>query len=110
MAGIGQDGMDLEELLQYAEFEYSDDMEFPVRARVHEDDWARVDWRGPAAELRLRATYLPARQALEDTRVLLQEPGFHRATGVQPVGTDPVGSASLSFFGSNSLHISNALY
>ena len=97
----GVDGVDVGELLRYEEFDYMEGIEHPVRARAHADDWARVDWRGPAAELRLRATYLPARQALEDTRVLLQEPGFHRATGVQPVGTDPVGSASLLFYDFN---------
>ena len=97
MAHIGDDVLDFEELFQHPEFEYVEGVAHPVRAHVHADDWARVDWRGPAAELRLRATYLPARQALEDTRVLLQEPGFHRATGVQPAGTDPVGSAFFCF-------------
>ena len=85
-----EDVFDFDVLFHDAEFEYAEGDIHPVRARVHADDWAHTEWRGPVAELRPRPTYLPARQALEDVRVLLQEPEFHRATGVQPVGTNPV--------------------
>ena len=88
MAGL--EGFDFEVLLHPDVFEYEEGAIHPIRAHVHANDWANVDWRGPEAELRPRPVYLPARQALEDERVLLQEPDFHRATGVQPVGTDPV--------------------
>ena len=95
MAGL--DEFDFDVLLHHDVFEYEDGTIHPTRARVHANDWANVELRGPEAELRPRPTYLPARQALEDERVLLQEPDFHRATGVQPVGLDPVSGCFNSF-------------